>query len=96
MKNKILSNGLAVVSVITAGLALTTNAKLQAHGHLHGDLFGRIMHKTIASSGSSSNITTLGAADCKTLRIARSGWRTDLSSRLCCSSPYGYWHCPRA
>ena len=65
MKNKLLSNGLAVVSLITAGLALTTNAKLQAHGHQHGDVFGRIMHQTKASSGSSLKITTIGAADCK-------------------------------
>ncbi len=54
------SNGLAVVSFITAGLVLNTNAKLQAHGHRHGDVFGRIVHKSKASSGSSLNVTTLG------------------------------------
>ena len=73
MKNTLFSNGLAVVSLITAGLALTTNAKVQAHGHQHGDVFGRIMHKPKASSGSSSNITTVGAADSKAPYAARSG-----------------------
>lgn len=74
MKNKLLSNRLAVVSLITAGLALTTNAKLQAHGHQHGDVFGRIMHKSTASSGSSFSITTLGAADSKPHHAARPGF----------------------
>lgn len=73
MKNKLFSNGLAIVSLITAGLALITNAKLQAHGHQHGDVFGRIMHKPKASSGSSPSITRLGAAESKTLYAARSG-----------------------
>lgn len=73
MKHQVFSNSLAVASLITAGLVLTTNAKLQAHGHQHGDVFGRIMHKPIASSGSSSIITTLGAAASMTLRIARPG-----------------------
>lgn len=73
MKNALFSNGLAVFSLVTAGLALTTNAKLQAHGHQHGDIFGRIMHKPKASSGSSLGITTLGAADSKTVYAARSG-----------------------
>lgn len=74
MKNKLFSNGLVIVSLITAGLAPTTNAKLQAHGHQHGDVFGRIMHKRTASSGSSLNITTLGAADSKTRHAAGPGF----------------------
>ena len=57
------SNGLAVVPFITAGLILTTNAKLQAHGHQHGGVFGRIVHKSKASSGSSLNVTTLGGTN---------------------------------
>ena len=72
MKNKLFSNGIAVVSLIAAGLALTS-AKSQAHGHQHADVFGRIMHKPKASSGSSLNITTLGAADSKTFYAAGSG-----------------------
>lgn len=74
MKNTLFSNGLAVVSLITAGLALTTDAKLQAHGHQHGDVFGRIVHKPKASSGSSSNIMTIGAANSKIPYAARSGF----------------------
>ncbi len=73
MKNTLFSNGLAVVSLVTAGLVLTIDAKLQAHGHQHGDVFGRIMHKPKASSGSSSNITTIGAAHSKISYAARSG-----------------------
>ena len=75
MKNKLFPDGLAVVSLITAGLALTVNAKPQAHGHQHGDVFSRIMHKsTTASSGSSLNITTCGAADSKLHHAARLGF----------------------
>lgn len=66
-------NGVAVISLITAGLALTS-AKPQAHGHQHADVFGRIMHKAKASSGSSLNLTNLGAADGKTFcAVRRSG-----------------------
>lgn len=74
MKDTLFSNGLAVISLITAGLALTANAKHQAHGHQHDDIFGRIMHKSRASSGSSLNITTVGAADSKHTRTARPGF----------------------
>lgn len=70
----LLSNGLAVVSAIAAGLALTTNAKLKDHGHQHGDVFGRFLHKSTASSGSSLSITTLGAADSKLYYTARFGF----------------------
>ena len=73
MKNALFSNGLAAFSLVTAGLTLTTNAKLLAHGHQHGDILGRIMHKPKASSGSSLGITTFGAVDSKTLYTARSG-----------------------
>lgn len=73
MKSTLFSNGVAVFSLVTAGLALTTNANLRAHGHQHGDIFGRIMHKPKASSGSSLDITTLGAADSKALYAAKSG-----------------------
>ena len=73
MRNNLLFKDLAVVSLLTAGLALTTNAKLQGHGHQHGDVFGRIMRKSTASSGSSLNHTTLGAAGCKPYHAARPG-----------------------
>ena len=69
MKNTLFSNGLAIISFITAGLALTTNAKIQGHGHLHGDIFGRIVHKSKASSWSSSNATTLGAPDSQMFHV---------------------------
>ena len=68
MKNKILSNGIAVVSLIAAGLTLTS-----AHGHQHGEVFGRIVHKSKASSGSSLTFTTPGAAGSKAVYAARSG-----------------------
>lgn len=71
MKNELFSNGIAVVSLITAGLALTS-AKPQAHGHQHADVFDRVMHKAKASSGSSLNLTNLGAADGKTFCAVRS------------------------
>ena len=93
MKNKIFSDSLAIVSLITAGLVMTTNAKPQAHGHHHGHASGGIVHKQIASSGSSLNITTLGAADSNIPYSARfGGYHTNLPSRLRCCS-YGYWHC---
>ena len=72
MKTRPFSNGLAVVSLITAGLALTS-AKPQAHGHQHADIFGRILHKSKASSGSSLGTSLLGATDSRTIRSARSG-----------------------
>ena len=72
MKTQFVSNGLAVISFITAGLALTSSAKPQAHGHQHGGVFGRNMHNSKVSSGSSLNINTLGAADSQTLYAARS------------------------
>ena len=68
MKNKICSNGIAVVSLLAAGLALTS-----AHGHQHREVFGRIIHKSKASSGSSLTFTTPGAADSKAVYAARSG-----------------------
>lgn len=74
MKNKLFSDGLAVFSLITAGLALTANAKIQAHGHQHGDVFDRIMHKSTASSGSSLNITSIGVADSIPHYVARLGY----------------------
>lgn len=57
---KLFTNGLAVISLITAGCISSCNA---AHGHKHGDVLGRIMHKPIARSGSSFNVTTIAAAD---------------------------------
>ena len=73
MKSKLFSNGFVVVSLITAGLAPTTRAGPQAHGHQHGDVFGRILHKSKASSASSFNITSLGAAHSKFFYAAISG-----------------------
>ena len=72
MKNELFSNGIAVVSLIAAGLALTS-----AHGHQHGEVFGRIIHKSKASSGSSLTFTTPGAADSKAVYAARSGVALD-------------------
>lgn len=72
MKNRLFSNGIAVISLITAGLALTS-AKPQTHGHQHAGVFGRIMHKAKASSGSSLSFTNLGAAVGKTFCALRSG-----------------------
>lgn len=60
MKNKLFSNGVFVVSLIAAGLALTS-----AHGHQHGEVFGRIIQKSKASSGSSLTFVTPGAANSK-------------------------------
>ena len=68
MKNKLFSNGIAVVSLIAAGLALTS-----AHGHQHDEVFGRIIQKSKASSGSSLTFTTPGSADSKAVYAARSG-----------------------
>ena len=68
MKNKLFSNGIAVVSLIAAGLALTS-----AHGHQHGEVFDRIIHKSKASSGSSLTFTTPGSANSKAVFAARSG-----------------------
>ena len=69
MKNKLFSNGIAVVSLIAAGLALTS-----AHGHQHGEVFGRVIQKSKASSGSSLTFTTPGLADGKVaVYDARSG-----------------------
>ena len=68
MKNKLFSNGIAVVFLIAAGLARTS-----AHGHQHGDVFGRIIHKSKASSGSSLTFTTPGLADSKAVYDARFG-----------------------
>lgn len=65
MKNNLFSYGYVVVSLITAGLTPTTSAGPQAHGHQHGDIFGRILRKSKASSASSLNITSLGAAHSK-------------------------------
>ena len=67
MKDTLFSNGIAVVSLITAGLALTS-----AHGHQHGEVFGRIIHKSKASSGSSLTFTTPGTADSKAVFTVRS------------------------
>ena len=67
MKNKLFSNGIAVVSLIAAGLALAS-----AHGHQHGEVFGRILIKSKASSGSSLTFTTLGAVDCEIAYAVRS------------------------
>ena len=93
MKNTLFSDGLAVVSLITAGLTLTANAKIQAHGHQHGDIFDRIMHKSTASSGSSFNITTLGTADSRSpTTLLDLGISTDCPSRLHRPTPHSYWH----
>lgn len=72
MKRKLFSGNLVLV-LVTAGLTLTTNAKPQAHGHQHGDVFDRIMQNSKASSGSSLNITALGAESSETFYITRSG-----------------------
>ena len=68
MKHKLFSSGIAVVSLIAAGLAPTS-----AHGHQHGEVFGRIIHKSKASSGSSLNLTTPASAESKAVYAARSG-----------------------
>ena len=68
MKNKLISNGVAVIALITAGLVLTS-AKPQAHGHQHADVFGRIVHRSKASSGSSFLPTPLEIADSKTILL---------------------------
>ena len=68
MKHKLFNNGIAVVSFIAAGLAPTS-----AHGHQHGEVFGRIIHKSKASSGSSLAFTTPASADSKAVYAAESG-----------------------
>ena len=49
---------------------MTTSAKPQSHGHQHGHVFNRVLQKSQASSGSSLNTATLGAADSKALYAA--------------------------
>ena len=73
MKNNLFSNGFVVVWLITAGLTPTTSAGPQAHGHQHGDVFGRILHKSKASSASGLNITSSGAAHSRFFYAAISG-----------------------
>ena len=74
MKINLFSHHLTVVSLITAGLTLTTHAKLLAHGHQYGHVFGRIVHKQTASSGSSLNDNPLGAVDRKPHLAVRTGF----------------------
>lgn len=67
MKAKLFPDSSAVVLLITAGLFSTVNGRIQSHGHQHGDVLGRIMHKPTASSGSSVFVT---ATDSMNLRLA--------------------------
>ena len=74
MKINLFSYHLTAASLITAGLTLTTHAKLLAHGHQYGHVLGRIVHKQTASSGSSLNNKPLGAADRKPHLTVRAGF----------------------
>ena len=94
MKNKPFSNGIAIVSLIAAGLALTS-----AHRHQHGEVFGRIIHKSKASSGSSLNFTTTGSVDSKAVYAARSSLAVLISTPASVAvlpTPTGGFHCSGA
>ena len=43
----------ALVLLLNIGLAPVSYGRLQAHGHQHGDILGRVLHKSAAISGSS-------------------------------------------
>ncbi len=59
MKANLFGPGTALLLLVTVGLASTAKVRLQAHGHQHGDVYGRIMHKPTASSGSSFLVTAI-------------------------------------
>ncbi|KAL9102038.1 MAG: hypothetical protein Q9163_002771 [Psora crenata] len=60
MKINSFVDGIAVISLIAGELATTAAA---AHAHHHGEIIGRIMHKSKASSGSSSSVTTVDSSN---------------------------------
>lgn len=57
MKAKALPNGSAILLVLAVGLDSTASGRIQLHGHQHGDVLGRILHKPKVSSGSSILMT---------------------------------------
>ena len=59
MKTVLSVDGIAVVLLVSVGLISAVDA---VHAHHHGDIIGRIKHKTKASSSSSSNTTTIDAS----------------------------------
>ena len=60
MKGKLVVDGIAVISLVTGGLVPTAAA---VHAHHHGDVIGRIMHKSKAISGSRFNTTDLDVSN---------------------------------
>lgn len=61
MKAKSFSADGTVILLVTIGLASISYSRLQNHGHQHGDVLGRIMHKpTAVSSGGFLGAATNG------------------------------------
>ena len=52
MRATLLAFGSTVILLFTAGSASLIEGRVHLHGHKHGDVLGRIMHKPIVSSGS--------------------------------------------
>ena len=52
MRATLLAFGSAVILLFTAGSASFIEGRVHLHGHKHGDVLGRIMHKPMVSSGS--------------------------------------------
>lgn len=57
MKVKAFVHGSTIVLVAVLELNSTVNGRIQLHGHQHGDVLARILHKPTASSGSSILVT---------------------------------------
>lgn len=57
MKAKAIANGSAILLVAAIGFDSIVSGRIQSHGHQHGDVLGRILHKPKASSGSSILVT---------------------------------------
>lgn len=56
MKTKFMQSGLTVTLLLAAGQVSNCRGRVQYHGHKHGDILGRIMHNSTASSGSSFTV----------------------------------------
>lgn len=82
MKTKILPCGSAIVLVATIGLFTTANCRIQPHGHQHGDVLGRILHKPTASSGSSIVVTATDSEHHKSVMLANDYAKRNTQSRL--------------
>lgn len=66
MKAKAFTNGSAIMLVATIGLVSSARGRIQPHGHQHGDVLGRILHKPTVSSYSSTLVTANDSENYKT------------------------------